>query len=403
MRHLAHNRFGIVREVVGRDPDDDADQQSDRGSAPDAPGEALEQQRRAGGQSEEDGRRHICRRIKRSRRVAVLSDARRGDADDRRQKAEDRVAEHHRRVRERPARQRLRDDQRGGHRRHVGVEQVGAHAGHVADVVADVVRDDGGIARVVLRDAQLDLTRQVRRHVGRFGENAAARFGEQGQRAGAERKAQQDARVTREHQHGRHAEQRAAHDQQAHHRAAAEADEERGLQPLLRALGRAAVGKRRNQNADFAGDCRQDGARDIGDGHRNVGNGVSLPDRRRQEEQNQNGGNGGEFGKNLVFTPHKRVRPLLDERGHLLNLRVHGFLLLHPQVKIGRESERQNHGQKGETVEEGKMTFHAEITKTFPLIKCVHKQKGPIPSQTYCAAQKQGRLRSEPPLPVNRF
>ena len=49
------------------------------------------------------------------------------------------------------------------------------------------------------------------------------------------------------------------------------------------------------------------------------------------------------------------------------------------------------------------MTFHAEITKTFPLIKCVHKQKGPIPSQTYCAAQKQGRLRSEPPLPVNRF
>ena len=85
------------------------------------------------------------------------------------------------------------DDQRGGHGRHIGVEQVGAHAGHVAHVVAHVVGDDGGVAGVVLRDAQLHLAGQVRGNIGGLGEDAAAGLGEQGQRAGAEGEAQQDA------------------------------------------------------------------------------------------------------------------------------------------------------------------------------------------------------------------
>ena len=53
-------------------------------------------------------------------------------------------------------------DQRDG----VGLEQVGGHAGAVADVVADVVGDHRRVARVVLGDAGLDLADQVGADVG---------------------------------------------------------------------------------------------------------------------------------------------------------------------------------------------------------------------------------------------
>src|SRR5690606_40423839 len=63
------------------------------------------------------------------------------------------------------ARQQVAEEHRpdGGHG--VGLEQVGAHAGAVADVVAAVVGDDGRVARVVLGDARLDLAHQVGAHV----------------------------------------------------------------------------------------------------------------------------------------------------------------------------------------------------------------------------------------------
>ena len=48
----------------------------------------------------------------------------------------------------------------------VGLEQVGGHAGAVADVVADVVGDHGRVARVVLGDARLDLADEVGADVG---------------------------------------------------------------------------------------------------------------------------------------------------------------------------------------------------------------------------------------------
>ncbi len=49
----------------------------------------------------------------------------------------------------------------GGHR--VGLEQVGRHAGAVADVVADVVRDGGRVARIVLRECRPRPCRRGRR------------------------------------------------------------------------------------------------------------------------------------------------------------------------------------------------------------------------------------------------
>ena len=59
-------------------------------------------------------------------------------------------------------------------RHRVGLEQVGRHAGTVADVVADVVGDDRRVARVILGNAGFDLADQVGADVGALGENATA-------------------------------------------------------------------------------------------------------------------------------------------------------------------------------------------------------------------------------------
>ena len=63
-----------------------------------------------------------------------------------------------------------------GHR--IGLEQVGGHAGAVADIVAHVVGDGGRIARIVFRNAGFHLADQIAADVGAFGEDAAAETGE---------------------------------------------------------------------------------------------------------------------------------------------------------------------------------------------------------------------------------
>ena len=64
----------------------------------------------------------------------------------------------------------------------VALVEVGAHAGHVANVVAHVIGDRGWVARIVLRDARLDLADDVGPHVGGFGIDTAAYAGEEGLR-----------------------------------------------------------------------------------------------------------------------------------------------------------------------------------------------------------------------------
>ena len=82
----------------------------------------------------------------------------------------------------------------------VGLEQVGRHAGAVADVVADVVGDHGRVARVVLGDARLDLADEVGADVGGLRVDAAAEPGEDRDQRAAEGEADQvvDRRVSGE-------------------------------------------------------------------------------------------------------------------------------------------------------------------------------------------------------------
>ena len=74
----------------------------------------------------------------------------------------------------------------GNNRTGIGLEQVGAHTGHVADVVAHGVSNGGWVARVVFGNTSFDLADEVAADVSRLGEDATADAGEQGDRACAE-------------------------------------------------------------------------------------------------------------------------------------------------------------------------------------------------------------------------
>ena len=99
-------------------------------------------------------------------------------------------------------------DHRRDDRPDVGLEQVGAHAGHVADVVAHVVGDGRRIQRMIFGDPRLDLAHQVRANIGRLGVDTATNTSEQGDRGGSQRKSGEDI----EHQHRRIATLRAPRD-----------------------------------------------------------------------------------------------------------------------------------------------------------------------------------------------
>ena len=111
---------------------------------------------------------------------AALADAHDERADDRGEAGQ--AGQHQRQaddgLRRRARRRELVEQQhRRDERDRVGLEQVGRHAGVVADVVADVVGDHGRVARVVLGDAGLDLADQVGADVGALREDAAADAG----------------------------------------------------------------------------------------------------------------------------------------------------------------------------------------------------------------------------------
>ena len=118
------------------------------------------------------------------------------------------------------------EDERGDEGDGVGLEEVGRHAGAVADVVTDVVGDRRGVARVVLGDAGLDLADEVGADVGGLGEDATADAHEHREEGGAEAEALEDlggvALVEQDDDRG--AEQAQAHGRHADGAAGAERD-----------------------------------------------------------------------------------------------------------------------------------------------------------------------------------
>ena len=158
-------------------------------------------------------------------------------------------------------------------RHRVGLEQVGGHAGAIADVVADVVGDGRGVARIVLGNAGLDLADEVGADVGALGEDAAAETGEDRDQRGAEAERDQrvddgrglrrDGRAVRSDMSevSGDAEQRETGDEQAGDGARAKAMSRPRGERFRRRLRGAHVGAHRDVHADEAGGAGQDARR----------------------------------------------------------------------------------------------------------------------------------------------
>ncbi len=99
---------------------------------------------------------------------------------------------------------------RSDDRTDVRLEQVGAHARDVTDVVANVVSDRARVAGVIFRNAFLNLTDEVCTDVCRLREDAAAHAREQRDGGGAEAEAEDFLEAT--HGELRSVEQREASD-----------------------------------------------------------------------------------------------------------------------------------------------------------------------------------------------
>ena len=159
--------------------------------------------------------------------------------------------------REQDARGLIGDDSQGeggDQGAHIGLEQVRAHAGYVAHVVAHIVGDYGRVAGVVLRNSGFHLTHQVRAHVGRLGVDAAAHTGEQRDGGCAQAEAGEHAHVTGDDVKRSHAHEPQANHGHAHDAAAGKRDGERAVHAgNSRRVGSPAVGADRCAHSQITG------------------------------------------------------------------------------------------------------------------------------------------------------
>ena len=247
--------------MIGGHPDHDARDQPGQIGPEDGHAD-IEQKDDAQREDGKDNRGGIGAHVQGARRVLALAGADKEHADDRGQDAGggkdkgqrdivDRVESGVAGV-QRRAQNHDRDD--AGY---VGVKDVSTHSCHVTDVIADIVGDHSGVARVVLRQAQLDLAHQVGADVCRFGIDPAAGLGQQGQRAGAKAKAEDDLGVLKDQIEDAHAEHGQPDDRHTHDAASAKGQRKRFGQSILGCCGRFGVGDQRDLHAKVA---RQGGA-----------------------------------------------------------------------------------------------------------------------------------------------
>ena len=237
----------------------------------------------------------------------------------------------------------------------VGLEEVGRHAGAVADVIADVVGDHGGVARVVLGDPGLDLAHQVGADVGALGEDAAAEAGEDGDEGGAEGEADEGAQGGLEGGalRARHevpgeagdAEEAEADDEHAGDGAAAEGDGERRGHAAGGGLGGADVGAHRDVHPDEAAGAREHRAQHEADG------GVDF------EGHGDDGGeDDADDADGLVLARQVGGGAGLDGTGDVLHARVAGILGEDPAA--GPDAIGDGHQAADERQPEGEVSGH---------------------------------------------
>ena len=60
------------------------------------------------------------------------------------------------------------------HRAAIGLEDIGSHSRHIADVVANVVGNHAWVSRIILGNARFDFSNEIRRDIRALGIDTAA-------------------------------------------------------------------------------------------------------------------------------------------------------------------------------------------------------------------------------------
>ena len=239
----------------------------------------------------------------------------------------------------------LEGDARHGHaqgeggddRAYVGLKQVGAHAGHVAHVVAHVVGDDGGVARVVLGDTDLDLADEVGADVGRLGVDAAADTREERDGRGAQREAEHIAEIIGDVNKAA-AQEAQTDDAHAHDRAAGEGDREGLVHTALhRGVRGTDVGAGGHPHAEEAGCDRKQRAEQKADRGPDIDK-----DRDQRKEHND------EDREDLILGGQKSVGALGDGGGDLLHAGIARRSLGHIPGLVGGKQQSDDREDRGE-------------------------------------------------------
>ena len=266
--------------------------------------------------------------------------------------------------------------------------QIGPHARDVAHVVAHVVGDGGRIARVVFRDAGLDLADEVGADVRGLGVDAAADAREKRLRGGAhaegdhggggvdqlvdrraagrhERHAQMDPAVG--HVLGRDddaveqeipegdVEQAEADDRKAHDRAGAEGNLQAAVEAFRAALGRARRGVGGGLHPDEAAERRKEAGGQEGDRHEGV-------EHARKRHRSENGDEHDERDEHDLVLPEKvGERTFAHMARDLLHAVVPWRGLQHAEIEEDAGEKAQQRRERGDPPErgDGGIVFHA--------------------------------------------
>ena len=228
-----------------------------------------------------------------------------------------------------------------------GFEDVRATAGAVAHVVTHQVGDDGGVPRIVFRDAGFHLAHQVGAHVRSLGIDTAAELGKERYQRGAKTKADQLVRnVLRILQSAEEVEQ-AAHPKQGeadHHQAGNGSAVQGNLQGAAQAgtggAGGTDVGPDGDEHARIPGETRAHRPDQKADDHLARQRGGKV--RKLVAHKEGNGQHHGQCRDGGVLAGHKGFRTLADGIRDEPHLRCAGVVGQHrPREKKSKNQAEQ--------------------------------------------------------------
>ena len=194
----------------------------------------------------------------------------------------------------------------------IALKEVSAHTGNVADIIADVIGDDSGVAGVILGDARLDLADEVCADVSSLGVDTAADTGKQRDGGGAEGEAEQNVELADYHIQDGGAQKAETNDAHAHDRAAGEGDGKSLVHAARTSRVRGAdIGLGGDVHADIAGKDGEQGAAE--EAYRGDPAVLTKEQADSQEEDDD------EDRKDLVLRKEESLRAFVDGGGDFLH------------------------------------------------------------------------------------